>query len=150
VIPSLFSSVFAWANTSRLSAAQALTRRMALFPCRVLKLPPQGFPVYGYHFPVSVLFYRPHPGHESPLNIPEIGPVKHTAVYTVFGNTMFQGEKAFQPGFFGFSVQFDVFPALGEGRHRQKGDDDNFDKGIAFFSLNPRVFDVVKKVDYRW
>jgi hypothetical protein len=48
----------------------------------------------------------------------------------------------------GFSVPFDVFPAFGEGRHRQKGDDDTFDKGIAFFSLNPRVFDVVKKVDY--
>jgi hypothetical protein len=46
---------------------------------------------------------------------------------------VFQGEQRFQPGFFGFSVQFDVFPAFGEGRHRQKGDDDTFDKGTAFF-----------------
>jgi hypothetical protein len=68
----------------------------------------------------------------------------------VFGNTLFQGEKAFQPGFFGFPVQFDVFPAFGEGHHCQKGDGDNFDKGTAFFSLNSRVVDVVKKVDYGW
>jgi hypothetical protein len=59
--------------------------------------------------------------------------VKHPAVYIVFGDTVFQGEQRFQPGFFGFSVQFDVFPAFGEGRHRQKGDDDTFDKGTAFF-----------------
>jgi hypothetical protein len=54
----------------------------------------------------------------------------------------------FQPGFFGFSVQFDVFPPFGEGHNGQKGDEDNFDEGIAFLPLDARVFDVVKKVDY--
>jgi hypothetical protein len=56
----------------------------------------------------------------------------------------------FQPGFFGFSVQFDVFPPFGEGHNGQKGDDDNFDEWITFFPFDPWVFDVVKKVDNGW
>jgi hypothetical protein len=102
-------------------------------PLPGIKAPPHDFSVYGCHFPVYVLFYRPYPGHKTPFNIPGIEPDKDPAVYIVFGNTVFQGEKAFQPGFFCFSVQFDVFPAFGGGHHRQKGDDDTFDKGTAFF-----------------
>jgi hypothetical protein len=83
-------------------------------------------------------------------SVPGIEPVKHPAVYIVFGNTVFQEEKVFQPCFLCFPVQFDVFPAFGEGHHRQKGNDNNFDKGIAFLAVDSRVFDIVKKVDDGW
>jgi hypothetical protein len=39
---------------------------------------------------------------KTPFNLPGIEPVKHPAVYIVFGNTVFQGKKLFQPCFFAF------------------------------------------------
>jgi hypothetical protein len=68
----------------------------------------------------------------------------------VLGDAVFQGEKLLQPCFFGFPVQFDVFPALGKSHRRQKGDDDNLDEGVAFLPVDPRVFNVVKKIDNGW
>jgi hypothetical protein len=60
----------------------------------------------------------------------------------MFGNTVFQGEKLFQPRFFSFSAQFDVFPPFGEGHNGQKGNDNNPDEGITFLSLDSRIFEV--------
>jgi hypothetical protein len=68
----------------------------------------------------------------------------------MLGNTISQGEKLFQSSFFGFPVQFDVFPPFGEGHNSQKGDDNNFDGGIAFLSVDSRIFEVIKKVEYGW
>jgi hypothetical protein len=114
----------------------------------LLSASPHGLPVYGDDFPFLVSFYRPYPGHKTAFDLLGVKPVKDPAVYIVLGNTVFQREKLFQPGFFGFSVPFDVFPPFGEGHNGQEGDNDTFDEGRAFLSLDAWVFDVVKKVDY--
>jgi hypothetical protein len=65
----------------------------------------------------------------------------------MFGDAVLQGEELSQPGFFGFSVFFDVFPAFGKGHDGQQGDNDNLYQRIRLVSFYSGVLDMLEKVE---